>query len=262
MHQPELPLPPSYLKYAFKDQHNLISLLGAACFSLAFASPLPVLLAAAAEFLWLALGSHLAPFRRSVDRRLEMQRRAAAEDVLAATRARLPPTEQRRFLSVSNSAESVLALARTRRGIPAAEIERGERGLHQVLHIFLDYQLLSRRVTALIEVRPVAALEQEAAALQQSYAADKDLSVRMTIRKALTQNQRQIAQLQQLTSVARTIEVRLSMIEKALGYLKGQVADSASNPLARELDDLLAEVGSAEHLEAAVNEALSGHGQG
>ena len=160
MHQPELPLPPSYLKYAFKDQHNLISLLGAACFSLAFASPLPILLAAAAEFLWLALGSHLAPFRRSVDRRLEMQRRAAAEDVLTATRARLPPGEQRRFLSVSNSSENVLALARTRRGVPAAEIERGEAaGNHAQVDVLAQVNLLRVHAQDLLAAHEVGQVD-------------------------------------------------------------------------------------------------------
>jgi len=33
----ELP-PPEYVKYAFADQHNLLFLLGSACFSAAFAS--------------------------------------------------------------------------------------------------------------------------------------------------------------------------------------------------------------------------------
>ncbi len=53
---------PSYLKHAFKDQHNLVLILGAACFSLAFASPLPLLVGAAGEFLWLLTGPRLPPF--------------------------------------------------------------------------------------------------------------------------------------------------------------------------------------------------------
>ena len=39
----------SYLKYAFKDQHNLVLLFGAGCFSMAFATKTPLFVAASAE---------------------------------------------------------------------------------------------------------------------------------------------------------------------------------------------------------------------
>jgi len=161
---------------------------------------------------------------------------------------------------VNRAAEEVLMLARNRRSVPPGELWNADLALGQVRSAFLDYQLLSVRVSALIVATPVAALEKEAAQLQEAYAADKDLSVRMTIRKALTQNQRQQQQLQQLTSVERAIDLRLSMIEKALAYLKGRAADAASSSISHELESLLAEVGAASGLEVAINDAFSGAG--
>lgn len=256
MEDSELSVTPSYVKYAFADQHNLILLLGAASFSLAFATPLPLLAGAAGELAWLAMGSRMPVFRNAIDRGLETERRAQADDAVEAALGKLPAEQSRRYLDMSRSAAEMLALARNRRGIPPAELQRGEQALGRVRSTFLDYLLLSRRVAALVDATPSAAIEHEAAVLQQSYAAERDLSVRMTIRKALTQNQRQQQQLQQLTSLGRTIELRLSMIEKALAYLKGQVGDAASNLLSHELEGLLAEVGAAARLEVAINDAF------
>lgn len=252
--------PPSYAKYAFTDQHNLVLLFGAASFSVAFASPLPILAGAAGEVAWLVLGSRVPAFRKRIDGRLDAQRRARADDALDATLAELPATYSRRFLSLRRGTEEILTLARNRSDMPAAELQRTELGLSTVRSTFLDYQLLSRKVTSLIDATPIAALEEEAAWLQEAYAADKDLSVRMTIRKSLTQNQRQQQQHQQLTRVERAIELRLTMIEKALSYLKGRVTDAASNQVCHELDNLLSEVGAAAGLEPAIDEALSAPG--
>jgi len=256
----DLTAPPSYSKYAFADQHNLVLLFGAASFSVAFASPLPILAGAAGELAWLVLGSRVPAFRKRIDRRLDAQRRARAENALDATLAELPATYSRRFLGIRRGTEEILTLAQNRSDMPAAELQRTELGLSRVRSTFLDYQLLSRKVASLIDATPIAGLEQEAAWLQETYAADKDLSVRMTIRKALTQNQRQQQQHQQLTSVARAIELRLTMIEKALGYVKGRATDGASNQISHELDNLLSEVGSAAQLEPVIDEALSGTG--
>ena len=74
--------PPSYLKFAFKDQHNLVLLLGAASFSLAFASPLPVLVGAGGEALWLLVGPRLPAFRGWVDAQLSTQYLARAETAI------------------------------------------------------------------------------------------------------------------------------------------------------------------------------------
>jgi hypothetical protein len=242
------------------DQHNVVLMFGAACFSLAFATPVPLIAGAGCELAWLVIGPRLPGFRRWIDRQLEAQRRARAEDALDALVGKLPATHSRRFLTMSRAADEVLLLARNRRGMQPAELLHAEQALTKVRSAFLDYQLLSVRVSTLIGATPIAAIEKEAARLQEAYAADKDLSVRMTIRKALTQNQRQQQQLQQLTGVDRTIELRLAMIEKALAYLKGQVADAASNLLSHELDGLLTEVGAAARLEVAINDAFSGAG--
>jgi hypothetical protein len=258
MEHSELSAPPSYVKHAFAEQHNLILLFGAAAFSLAFASPLPLLLAAGGELAWLALGPRLPAFRSAVDRRLEAQRQAKADQALETASGPLSASHSNRFLVLTRSADEALTLARARSDMPPEEQRRAVQALLKVRRTFLDYQLLSQRVTALVNATPAAAVEQEAARLQQSYAADRDLTVRMTIRKALTQNERQQQQIQQLTSLSRAIELRLSMIEQALSYVRGQAADAASGLLARELDSLLTQVGSAERLEAAINDVFSG----
>src|SRR6185436_39010 len=72
--------PPSYLSTAFSSQYNLILLGGSALFSLASASLLPLVIGAAAEFFWLALGPRLPAFRRRVDQRADAERRSRLDD--------------------------------------------------------------------------------------------------------------------------------------------------------------------------------------
>jgi len=83
----------SYLGYAFKDQHNLVLLFGAVCFSVAFASPVPLFVGAAGELLWLAIGPHLPAFRGWVDGRLEAQYLARAELAIDGALAKIGPAE-------------------------------------------------------------------------------------------------------------------------------------------------------------------------
>jgi hypothetical protein len=101
-------------------------------------------------------------------------------------------------------------------------------------------------------------MEKEAAELQQSYTAERELTVRMTIRKALGAVQRRISQQTALAGVERSIELRLEMLEKAVPYLRGRLADPGLRELAPELDTTLVEVGSAEALELTVDEIFDG----
>ena len=57
---------PSYIKEAFKWQYNLIALGGAAAFSMVSGSPLPVILAAGAELMYLATVPQISAFQRLV----------------------------------------------------------------------------------------------------------------------------------------------------------------------------------------------------
>src|SRR5205814_3538515 len=77
----DLQLPrPRYLKHAIEDQHNVVFLLGAACFSLAFASPVPFLVGLGGELLWLVIGPRLPAFRDWVDGQQRSEERRVGKE--------------------------------------------------------------------------------------------------------------------------------------------------------------------------------------
>jgi|GEM_PF-1477655 len=246
--------PPSYLKYAFKDQHNLVVLFGAACFSVAFASPVPLFAGTGAELLWLLVGPRLPAFRAWVDRRLSSQYLARSESAIEGALGELSERDANRFRALNRNATALLASAQTR--LPAPELQIAVHGLLELRRTFLDYLFLGQRVEVLIDPIPNLDREKEAAQLQQSYSAERDLGARMTMRKALSALQQRITEQAALSVVTQKLEHRLEMLEAALSYLRGRLTDPAFGQLATEIDTVLSEVGSAEALELAVDQIL------
>jgi len=251
MAEAQLPRP-SYLKYAFKDQHNLVLLFGAACFSLAFASPLPLLVSATGELFWLLVGPRLSAFRDWVDRQCSVQYLERAELAIEGALRELDEPDANRYRALSRNATELVARAGGR--LSARQLELGLHGLLELRRTFLDYLFLRQRVEALTDGTPVAEMEKELTELQESYNAERELTVRMTIRKARGLLERRISQQTALRSVRRNLELRLEMLEKALPYLQSRLADPSFELLAPEVDSALAEIGSVETLELAVDE--------
>ena len=240
-----------YVEYAFKDQHNLVVLFGAACFSLAFASPLPILVSAGGELLWLVLGPRLPAFRTWVDRQLGIQYLARAEAAIEGALCELSEGDANRYRALSQSATQLERSAEPR--LSQRELQQVVHALLELRRTFLDYLFLGQRVEALVDATPGAELEKQVAQLQQAYDAEKDLAVRMTIRKGRTSLQRSIDQQSALGDVRRAIQLRLEMLEKSLPYLESRLADPAFQLLAPEIDIALVEIGLAEPLELAVD---------
>ncbi len=251
---------PSYLKHAFKDQHNLVLLFGAACFSVAFASSVPLLVGAAGELAWLLIGPRLPAFRDWVDRQLSAQYLGRSEAAIEGALGQLTDAEATRFLAFSSEVADLGASILERFG--AREQQLGQHGLLELRRTFLDYLFLGQRVATLSDGTSGAELEKEAAQLQQSYAAERELTLRMTIRNALAAVQRRLSQQSALSGVERNIEFRLVMLEKALPYLRGRLVDPGLVEFTREVEQALNEVGSAETLELTVDEIFDPPGSG
>lgn len=244
--------PPNYLKFAFEDQHNLIALFGAACFSAAFASPIPLALGAAGELAWLTIGPRLPRFRDWVNEQLSEQYLTRSEAAIEGALAELPEADVTRFRALSTGVDDLLAMARGR--LTRAEQSLALHGVLELRRTFLDYLFLKERVLSLVDPSPTAELEKEAAQLQEDYSAERELTVRMTIRQSLTSVQKRMTRQSGLSGVQRNLELRLDRLEKAVPHLKGRLGDPGFTQLAQELDAALAEVGAADALEQTVDE--------
>jgi hypothetical protein len=82
---------PNYIKEAFKWQYNLIALGGAAALSVVAGSPLPMMLAAGAELMYLASVPNIAAFQRLVRSWRYADQKKDHDDRLKEMQFALPP---------------------------------------------------------------------------------------------------------------------------------------------------------------------------
>ena len=98
---------PNYIKEAFKWQYNLIALGGAAAFSVAAGSPLPMLLAAGVELMYLASVPNISAFQRLVRSWQYADQKKEHDDRLREMQYALPPEIRDRFRNLEMIAAAI-----------------------------------------------------------------------------------------------------------------------------------------------------------
>lgn len=246
---------PNYVSTAFYSQYNLILLGGSALFSLASASPLPLLLGVVGELLWLGVGPRLPVFRRQVEQQADSERRAQLDDEIMLGMRSLAPEHNSRLLALGQNVSWIVLHAEARAEGPSerallAELEGLRPGFLRLC------QLQERLGQRLAELR-LAPPEQEVARLSRAYAAEKDLGLRFTLHQSIKLAQRQIEQQSHLVDAQRQIELKLSLLEQSLVHLRNQQQLGAAWPdLSRDIQGLLSHASGAAALEAALEAEL------
>lgn len=245
---------PNYLSPAFYSQYNLILLGGSVLFSLASASPLPLLIGAAGELLWLGLGPRLPAFRRRVDAQADGERREQLDDEVLRGMRGLEPEHAARVVAVGQNISWVLLRAE-----PSAKTAH-DRGalteLEQLRPAFLRLCRLRERLGKRLEELRQAPPEHEVAQLSQAYAAEKDIGHRLTIHQAIKQAQRKIEQQSRFAELARQVELKLSLLEQSLAQLRNQQQHGAgSGDLSRDVQAVMQHATGLAALEAEVPDA-------
>jgi hypothetical protein len=240
----ESSLPESYLRRAFLLQYNLILLGGAALFSLASASPLPLLAGAGLEVLWLALAPNLAAGRRLLDR-------VGAEAAVAAPESAPPEPAPRPVLEPLYQHRVGLferILADIRAGaarLDAASQRHVNAGLDAIARSFAASCEKHQRVSKYLASTPEAGLLEEIDRQKRAFSAEKDLALRLAIRQSIALAQRRLDQRAHLEKSLRTATVSLETLERAAGALRAQVqALGLTQELIVELDALRHEIGN------------------
>jgi hypothetical protein len=98
---------PSYVKEAFKWQYNVIALAGAAAFSFVSGSPLPAILAAGAELMYLASVPNMPAFQRLVRSWRFADEKKEHDDKLRAMQYALPPEIRDRVRSLEMIGDAI-----------------------------------------------------------------------------------------------------------------------------------------------------------
>lgn len=249
---------PGYLEWAFWDQHNVILLGGAVVLSLAFASWIPLAIGAGGELVWLALAPRLPAFKRSVHRRASERRKARLAAALGTGVDALGTSLAQRARVLESTLDEIVDLAADAND-SQEHLESVARGLERLCKTFLEFANVSQRVKRALAEIPGAELEQQLARLNQSFATEKDIETRMSLRQAINQAQRRLSQWQELGVTLRAVDLALETLEKSAQHLKFRTRALASaGQLDRELEALLVDVGAAARFEAALKDATSG----
>ena len=242
-----------YLTPAFYSQYNLILLGGSALFSLASASPLPLVVGVAAEALWLGLGSRLPAFRRRVEQAADTERRARLDDEVMSGMRSLAPEHTARVLAVGQSISWIVLKAEAHTSSATERTLLSD--LEDLRSVFVRLCQLQERFWQRLEELRLAPPEHEVARLSQAYSAEKDLGLRFTLHQSIKIAQRKIEQQAHLVDAQRQIELKLSLLEQSLLHLRNQQQLDAPWPdVARDIQALITQTAGVARLEAELGE--------
>lgn len=242
---------PSYLSTAFYSQYNIILLGGSCLFSLASASPVPLLIGLAGEALWLAVGPRLPAFRRHVDQAVDSERRAELDDSMLQGMRGLEPEHASRVVAVGQNVSWILLRAE-----PAAPLERAALvELEQLRPAFMRLCALREQLEHRLKELRLAPPAEEVAQLSRAYAAEKDLGQRFTLHQGIKQAQRKVEQQARFVELARQVDQKLSLTEQSLAQLVHQRQHGAGGDLVRDVQGVMAHVSGLMVLEAEMGAA-------
>lgn len=229
-------------KLAFLNQYNLIALGGAAAFSLALASPLPLVIAVPAELVWLALAPTTQTFRRW-----------AAKDSGAV----LAPEYTGRVETMARLESEIRQLV-AERGLDRAFAEDSRVKLEALVGAFARMSTLHQRLTRFLTDTPTAPLEQDVLRLGQALGEETDPAVRLSLRQALSLAQRRLKHHEQIENTRRALDIKMSTLEMAFQHMRSQAYGGSSEAeLSGEVEELVSGSSFLPNLEAETGTALA-----
>jgi hypothetical protein len=238
---------PSYAARAFTVQYNLILLGGAGLFSLAGASPLPLLGGLAAEVVWLLVGSNLGAVRRWLDRReVFAEPPSVAPSVLAEPEPEPPVALDREYQQRLATLDRVLGELRSLAGPRVDPVyKRTIEKLDVIRAQFRATCEAHQGILHFMAATSEADLTHEVEQLQQTIAAEKDLTLKLTLRQALVLAKRRLDQRQGMHTELGALALKLGTVERAVAHLFTQGrALGGTAKLAAEIDAVAATLGT------------------
>jgi len=239
--------PPSTALRLFMVQYNLILLGGAALFALASASPIPLLVAAAVEVVWLGLGPLSPALRRWLDRRDAAMQLAERSGASSTSSEMLDADHVRRVAVLDRALADIRELGRRR---PSPVFERALQRLDSLKSVYLGLCETHQRIERFLAVTSDAELVAETERLKAAFSAESDLGIRLTLKQALGSAQRRVEHRRSMAQLLRSIAVKLESVERSMTYLRSQGLALTANPrLQDDVEALLAEIGPAIEVE-------------
>jgi hypothetical protein len=212
-------------RHVFLQPLNLIILAAAAGLSLALSSPVPGLVALGAEGIWLMVAPSIPGFRRWLAAREPRPAEPAVPRPEAT--AALSPTLGRRLQALEVVAADIFELAVEQGPGPAALAQVRAR-LQGLLTGFGRMARLQQRLRRFLDTGPGPGLAAELMRLEEALDAERELTVRLSLRQALNIGQRRLKQHEQLSVTRRALDVKMVTLEMAFSYLRSALANGGT----------------------------------
>ena len=125
--------------------------------------------------------------------------------------------------------------------------------LETIRQTFLQFAGTHQRLSRFLAGLQTANIDAEVARVNDALYVEKDPTVKMGLRQALTLAQRRLQEREQVVNTLRGIEVQMSTIETAFAYIESIAAGASSGrDIESEIDALVARISAPDMLDAEV----------
>lgn len=231
-----------YVREAFTWQYNVIGLAGAAAFALVSGSPLPLVLAAGLELIYLSTVPRLPRFRRLVrSQRYAEEKRRHAES-LEALLAELPAESRKRYAELHGMCEAIRANHARLSSTSQILVKQMEERLHGLLQSYLRLLHAETEHDRYVRVTNGDDIKREITAIQRHLASDA-LKVQEINRKRIEILTRRLEKFDKIHENRQVVQAQCAAIEDMLELMRDQsVTMRDPQELSDRLESLVHEV--------------------
>jgi hypothetical protein len=236
------PGPSVFIKAAFKWQYNLISLAGAAAFAGLSGSPLPLILAAGLELIYLSVIPHNKRFQRLVRSWRFAEEKKVHELNIAQMWQQLPPDAQSRYDQLVNVCKGVEASYSSLSSASQMLVSQMHDKLRGMLEAYLRLLFADEQHIAYLQTANPAAIKREIDQLQEKLESESPKVQQINHQRIEILNKR-AEKFDKIRENRQVIEAQCAAIEDALELIRDQsVTIRDPQQVSGQLENLLQNV--------------------
>ena len=241
----------NYLKEAFKWQYNVIGLVGAAAFALVSGTALPILLAAGAEMMYLAVVPQSSAFRRLVRSWKYEAEKKAHDAKVRQLQIQLTPMVRDRYGKLQQMCQMIRGNYARLSSTSQIFVDQMSDRLDGLLHSFLRLSNAGIMYTDHLQRANPRVIDKDIEGLERDLA-KQPAKVQEINKKRIEILKKRQERFRKIVDDLQVINVQVEAIEDVLELIRDQsVTLSDPQMVAERLDGLIADV---ENTEATVRE--------
>jgi hypothetical protein len=231
-----------YIGEAFRWQYNLIALAGAAAFAAVSQSPLPLVLAAGLELIYLSTVPRLPRFRRLVrSRRYEAEKRRHAES-LESMLGELPTESRKRYATLHAMCETIRANHARLSSTSQILVGQMEERLQGLLQAYLRLLHAEAEHERYVRTTDGEAIKREIAGIERRLSSDSP-KVQEINTKRIEILRKRVEKFETIRENRQVVQAQCAAIEDMLELMRDQsVTMRDPNELSDRLESLVREV--------------------